>query len=133
MGRHKMYESPEDFDAMVDAYVAECQAESKPMLFTELALFLGFSSRHSLHEYKNYPDFSRSVDRALSIIASGYERHLHGANNSGARFALTNYGWKNNSDVNVSSPDGSVSASITTTDPVEASKEYQRIMNGGGQ
>lgn len=114
---------------MVDLFVETRTAENKPLTFTGLALFLGFCSREGIDGYLGFPEFVDSVRRAKAIVQDAYETRLHGPNNSGARFALTNYGWKNASSVDVSSSDGSMSPKGAAIDASELSDEaIEQIM-----
>ena len=73
-GRPRHYDTPEEFDAKVKEYYDWCKASEEPITWTGLALYLGFSSRQSIDEYKNYPGFSDSVKRAKLLVENAYER-----------------------------------------------------------
>ena len=94
MGRYKKYETPEDFDDAVDAYVQSRVSSQSPLSWTGLALSLGFSSRQSIDEYAKYDGFSDSVKRAKTIIENFYEEKLMDGGGGGAIFALKNFKWK---------------------------------------
>lgn len=88
-GRPRLYEFPEDFDQRVNEYFTYCQnLPNEPTTITGLTLFMGFCSVRTLYNYKTYEGFLPSVERATTLIAYGYEKILHGANNAGAKFAL---------------------------------------------
>lgn len=94
MARPRHYKSPEEFDAMVDKYVAERAALEKPMSWTGLALYLGFCSRAAIDEYQDYEGFSYSVKRAKTLIENFYEEKLMDGGGAGAIFALKNFKWR---------------------------------------
>jgi hypothetical protein len=61
---------------------------------TGLAIFLGFGSRYTFYEYEKKPEFTYTIKKARTMIEAYYERLLHGANATGAIFALKQFGWK---------------------------------------
>lgn len=117
VGRPPKFESPEQMQAMVDAYFKSCDGHPltdqygeilydkngqpiivgmKPPTITGLALALGFSSRMSLLNYEAKKDFLDTVLRAKSRVEEYAETRLFdkdGAN--GAKFSLANNfdGW----------------------------------------
>lgn len=112
--RPRKYDSPEEFNGMVDAYVEHCKETGEPMTWTGMALYLGFAGRVGIDEYLKYDGFSYAVKRAKSIIEAGYERRLHGNNPTGSIFVLKNMGWSDRQDMNLSNPDGSMTQQPTT-------------------
>ena len=102
VGRPRLYDTPEQFDAKVEQYKIYCDTKPEPVTWTGLALYLGFSSRQSIDEYLNYDGFSDSVKRAKSLVEYSYELKLHGASPTGSIFALKNFGWSDKS----SEPEG---------------------------
>lgn len=62
---------------------------------TGLTLFLGFAHRQSLDDYEKRPEFSDIIKWARSRVEHGYEKCLFKDRPTGAIFALTNMGWKN--------------------------------------
>lgn len=93
-GRPRMFESPEDFDVVVDTYIdASLKKRGEPITWTGLALALGFTSREALDHYATYPEFSDSVKRAKALVERSYEGRLHHPNPGGAIFVLKNMGW----------------------------------------
>jgi len=109
-GRPRTIESPEQFDALVDEYIALCKEEKRPVTWTGMALHLGFSSRQSIDEYQNYEGYSYSVKRAKSLVELAYEERLHGNSPTGAIFALKNMQWSDKQELDHSSKDGSMQA-----------------------
>lgn len=100
-GRPRIIESPEEFDRLVDEYVDLRRSEGKPLLFTGMALHLGFVARQSLYDYQAVEGFSDSVKRARALVESQYEENLHGNAVAGSIFALKNHGWADHSSLSV--------------------------------
>lgn len=98
-GRPRKIGSPEEFDRLVDDYVAQCQADDEPITITGMTLALGFVAKQSLYDYAEYDGFSDSVKRAQSIVENAYEKRLSGHAATGAIFALKNFGWKDRQEV----------------------------------
>lgn len=67
--------------------------------WTKLALYLGFESRKSLHDYSKKDAFSYPIKRALLVIESLYEEGLWSASPAGVIFALKNLGWVDKSEI----------------------------------
>jgi len=99
IGRPRLYKSPEEFDAKVEAYQAYCDEKKEPVTWTGLALFMGFAARACIDEYSNYEGFSYSVKRAKTFVEWHYEMRLCGDKPTGAIFALKNFGWQDKSEV----------------------------------
>lgn len=107
-GRPALFSSPEEMQIKIDAYFKTRQPELiknddgtivrikwNPPTVSGLALFLGFTDRTSLYEYKGYGnDFSDTVKRAITRIADfAEERVITGEGAAGAAFWLKNHGW----------------------------------------
>lgn len=105
------YKSPEEMQAKVDEYFAECQGhplldddgrpvtdkfgypiilDSKPLTVTGLALALGFTTRQSLLNYQAKSNkFQEIIERAKLRIENYAEMRLYDKDGSnGARFNL---------------------------------------------
>lgn len=106
MARPRIIASPDEFDALVDAYLAACAQKEEPVTWTGMALYLGLSSRQSIDQYQEYEGFADSVKRAKSLVENAYEKRLHGNSPTGAIFALKNYGWRDKFEQEVSGPNG---------------------------
>lgn len=102
VGRPRLISSPEEFDRLVDLYIAVCQDPEKPkaITLTGLVLALGFCSKDTLYEYEKYPEFTDSVKRARLLVEQEYENRLIvGTNAAAPIFALKNFGWKDKTEV----------------------------------
>jgi len=97
VGRPPIWTDPIAFDKKVDEYF-----DDKEIVHTwsGLALYLGFSSRDSLNDYKKKPEFSDSIKKSLSRIEMIYEQRMVKSNNpSGSIFALKNFGWTDRQEI----------------------------------
>ncbi len=101
VGRPRIVQTPEEFDALVEEYEALCQENECPVTFTGMAIHLGFASRRSFYDYEKTEGFSHSVKRARLLVEAEYESRLHGPNVAGAIFALKNHGWSDKPQHNV--------------------------------
>jgi hypothetical protein len=99
VGRPRLYKSVEQFEAKVQEYRAACLSSEEPITWTGLCLYLGFSSRQSLDEYLEYPEFSDSVRKAKMMVEMEYEKRLHTGQCTGAIFALKNFNWQDKTQV----------------------------------
>jgi hypothetical protein len=94
MGRPRIYQTPEELDELVDAYLQYCKDEKKKPSTTGAAIFLGFSDKCSLYDYEKRDGFSHSIKRLLLHVENGHEENLYGNSVTGSIFALKNMGWK---------------------------------------
>lgn len=85
--------TPEEFDDLVDEYLAKCEEHGRPVTISGLTLYMGFTSRQSFYDYGGMEEFRESVARARLIVADQYELCLHTKTPTGAIFALKNMGW----------------------------------------
>lgn len=99
-GRPRLIETPEELTRRTDDYVAACKETGEPLTITGLALALGFTSRQSLAEYGERPEFADAVKRARLLVEEDYERAARTAKNpAGAIFGLKNLGWSDRQDI----------------------------------
>src|SRR5699024_9577794 len=120
VGRPRLFDTPEQFDAKVDEYYHACKSGDEPVTWTGLALFMGFSSRQSIDEYAKYDGFSDSVKRAKLLVEWAYEKRLLENNAAGPIFVLKNMGWSDKQELAHTSPDGSMSPTSISIVGVEA-------------
>lgn len=60
---------------------------------TGLVLYCGFCDRHSFYDLEKDKKFSHTIKKARSFIEREYEEILATTGNTGAIFALKNFGW----------------------------------------
>lgn len=111
-GRPRLYESVEDIEKVIDSYfnqevivdssskdgiehirTGRFEPIAKPTV-TGLALHLGFADKTTLYEYRDRPEFSYPIKRALTMIEQYHELGLCDNNVAGRIFALKNMGWR---------------------------------------
>ena len=100
-GRPRIIGSPEEMDRLVEEYVGKCQELGEPLTPTGMILHMGLSSRQSLDQYGERPEFHDSVKRAKLVIENQYEWKLDRDKPAGAIFALKNMGWSDRQDVEI--------------------------------
>lgn len=96
--RKRSIATPEEFDAIIDEYVAKQKAKNAPLTLAGMALALGFAERNSLLYYEKIPEFEASVKRCRLIIEETLEERLiKGHNIAGTIFVLCQpwMGWTN--------------------------------------
>ncbi len=94
-GRPPVFESAEELEIKCAEYFENCETNKEKATITGLALFLGFESRQSIHDYKDKEVFSYVIKRAMLAVENSYET-------SGSAFdifALKNMGWKDQQEV----------------------------------
>ena len=95
-GRPAFYETAEQLDEAIQSYFETC--DEKPTI-TGLAYHLGFESRQSFYDYQENKEFSYTLKKARLRIESNYEKMLHKQSCAGAIFALKNFGWKDQTQI----------------------------------
>lgn len=98
-GRPRTWDNVEDWVNEIARYFQECVDNKKNPAITHLALYMGFESRQSFYDYENRPEFSYSAKRARLCIEAHYESMLNGYTYQGAKFALSQMGWTEKSEV----------------------------------
>ena len=117
VGCPPMYKTPEEMQAVIDAYFAECEGvyvrdkdgiievdkngdpittKKRPLTITGLALALGFSGRQALLNYEGKPEFMDTIKRAKAKVEQYAEERLFDKDGvNGAKFNLSNNfkGW----------------------------------------
>lgn len=84
------FETVEILQAQIDDYFRVTPKDE--ITWTGLALHLD-TSRETLREYKERPEFVDSLKKALLRIENGYEVDLKKRGQAGTIFALKNFGW----------------------------------------
>lgn len=95
-GRPPIFETPEDLTKAVDEYIANTAIGM--VTVTGLCMWLGFTSRQSLYDYKKRDGFSYPIEKALMAVENSYELSLRSQSVTGAIFALKNMGWKDKTE-----------------------------------
>jgi DNA-packaging protein gp3 len=103
-GRPAKFDSPAKLEAAVDEYIANTPVNQ--VTITGLCMWLGFSSRSSLHDYKKRDGFSAPIEKALLAVENSYEITLRTPGVVGSIFALKNMGWKDKTEQEISGKDG---------------------------
>jgi hypothetical protein len=101
-GRPRIYDNYDELDEQVSNYFLDPKTV-KPTV-TGLALYLGFADKTTLYEYRDRPELSYPIKRALTMIEQYHEEGLSDNNVAGRIFALKNMGWKDKTeqDLNLS-------------------------------
>lgn len=101
-GRPPIIATPEDFQAKVEEYVAQCEVEERPMTVAGICYFLGFASRQSFYDYENRDGFSYIVKKTRLLLERAHEESLHkgGGQVAGPIFWMkNNAGYRDRTDV----------------------------------
>lgn len=108
-GRPLKFKSAEELQEKIDAYFADMATPRyagdnvwfEPITITGLALALG-TTRELLCNYEERDEFHDTIKQAKLRCENYAEKHLfNGKSPTGAIFALKNYGWRDNQDVNL--------------------------------
>ncbi len=95
-GRPRIYDNYDELDEQVSNYFLD-PLTIKPTV-TGLALYLGFADKTTLYEYRDRPELSYPIKRALTMIEKYHEEGLSDNNVAGRIFALKNMGWKDKTE-----------------------------------
>ncbi len=107
-----MYEDPSELEAQFQKYFERQERERRPLTIAGLCLAAGFSSRQSLHNYEERPEFMDVVKKArLRVEEYLSERLLSGAQGSvvGGIFTLKNIApeyWKDRHETQITGAGG---------------------------
>ena len=108
-GRPPLFDSPEEFTRIAEAYFAKCDAKDKPYTVNGLALALGMC-RQSLLNYGQKPGFLDAVKAVRARLEEHWESRLGGPNAAGTIFWLKNQGWSDKTETELS---GKVDSNVT--------------------
>jgi len=75
-GRPPMYSNPEEMEEVIQDYFNTCDAQEEPYTVPDMAVFMGFTSRFSIQDYKNKPMFAHTIKKALSKIEGQRVRNM---------------------------------------------------------
>jgi len=97
-GRPMKFTDVVELQALIDAYFKGREEMNKPFTITGLALALD-TTRETLMDYEKKGEFSDTIKKAKARCENYVEEYLfEGKNQTGAIFALKNYGWKDKSE-----------------------------------
>jgi len=101
-GRKAKYTEAEAMQAKIDAYFNGLREDVMPTV-SGLALALGFCDRQSLYDYKDNPEFTCTIKKAILRIEGEVESSLLSGEKSstGAIFWLKNHGWRDKTEQEV--------------------------------
>lgn len=94
-GRPLKFETVEELDQAINSYFDNTPKDE--WTWTGLALYLN-TSRQTLINYKERPEFFDSIKKGLDRVENGYEIDLKKAGRSGTIFALKNFDWKDKTE-----------------------------------
>jgi len=118
-GRPLKFKSVTELQNAIDLYFLSCEDPEdnkkyiRPLTITGLANALD-TSRETLLEYEDRPEFVDTIKRAKGKIHQYVEEYLFvGKNQTGAIFNLkNNYNWKDKNETELSNPDGNLKTII---------------------
>lgn len=99
MGRPPIFETPEQLEAVAEAYFLACDDPDKGEVPTVngLCLALGMT-RKTLWAYADKPEFCDAVEKARTRLELAWEKRLAGNACTGAIFWLKNQGWSDKTE-----------------------------------
>jgi hypothetical protein len=100
MARPRIWDNVDDLEKAIEDYF---QLNDGKITITGLALHLGFESRQSVYDYEKDGLFSYTIKKARLRVENFYEENLMGDHTAGAIFALKNFGWADNQNLNIKS------------------------------
>lgn len=112
-GRPLKFQSVEELQTRIDDYFNTVPRDE--WTWTGLALHLD-TSRETLREYREREEFVDPLKKALLKVENGYEIDLKQKGQTGTIFALKNFGWKDKTEQEVTSPDGSMTPVVRVID-----------------
>jgi hypothetical protein len=104
-GRPPIIAGPEEMEQLIIAYFGSLPSteegrEDRPPTVNGLALALGFTTRQSLADYEERPEYSYLIKRARLQIKTYWEERLGGKSPVGAIFWLKNHdGYKDAQEI----------------------------------
>ena len=98
-GHPRKIANPDEFNRLVDVYIADRKTAGQPITRTGLILAVALASEDGWDGYVERPEYAGAIKRARRLIEEVYEARLHGKDCVGAIFALKNMGWSDRLDV----------------------------------
>jgi hypothetical protein len=99
-GRPLKYKTVEELDNKINEYFSVTPKDE--WTWTGLAIHLD-TSRETLREYKERPEYTDLLKAALLKVENGYEIDLKKHGRSGTIFALKNFDWKDKTEQDITS------------------------------
>lgn len=98
-GRPMKFKTPEELQGKIDDYFGTVPEQK--WTWTGLALHLD-TDKWTLKNYVHKDGFSASIKRAMLKVENAYELALRQSGKSGDIFALKNFGWRDDSRIEIS-------------------------------
>jgi hypothetical protein len=95
-GRPLKFQSVNELQISIDKYFEETPDDE--WTWTGLAMALD-TSRETLQNYKERPEFFDPLKKALLKVENGYEKDLKKKGQTGTIFALKNFGWTDRQEI----------------------------------
>lgn len=99
VGRPLKFQSVDEMQEAIDRFFLDCDEKDDPYTVTGLALALD-TTRKSLCEYEDLPEFSNTIKKAKARVENYAEKRLFTGQPTGPIFALKNFGWRDAQDLN---------------------------------
>jgi len=120
-GRPLKFKSKKRLLAAGYAYFQKCIDDKMPITITGLCMALGtfrdVLSDYGRGVYDNVDDFSVAVKELKQVCENYAEKQVFiGKNQAGAIFALKNYGWKDNQQIEHSGEGGGFTVNLKISD-----------------
>lgn len=105
MARPPIFDTPEQFTEVAEAYFTDRESKDKPFTVNGLALALGMT-RETLLRYGEKEGFSDAVKAVRARLEDHWESRLAGPNAAGTIFWLKNQGWSDKTEQAITGPGG---------------------------
>lgn len=105
MARPPIFDTPEQFTDVAEAYFTDRESKDKPFTVNGLALALGMT-RETLLRYGEKEGFSDAVKAVRARLEDHWESRLAGPNAAGTIFWLKNQGWSDKTETEMYGRDG---------------------------
>ena len=97
-GRPPRYSSPYAMEKRGLAYLENARKDKETITITGLAYSIG-TTRKGLERLREVERYKTVITRLISLVEIEYEKKLSSPHVQGAKFALTNLGWKETPEV----------------------------------
>lgn len=100
-GRPPIYSTVDEMIPALDAWIERVKTGEEFPTITGLCLALGFDSKDTLYKYRDKPEFTYPIKKAILFVEHGYEKNLRLNTPAGSIFALKNMGWKDKTEQDI--------------------------------